>query len=144
MADLVPSFLDNRRRETPALLAALADGDFHAVDWLAQRMVGGGAMFGFDPITAFGRAIREHVAKRNKRQIAQVVREYRDYLECVQVRYAVPAATVRPVGSATLSRVESHASANGSIKVRVPRRALREPVRAKPESLKLVRQVRGA
>jgi hypothetical protein len=96
LADLVPQFLVNRRNEAKALLVALVEGDFESIDWIAQRMVGGGAMFGFDQITAIGRMVRCATASRNIRQIRLAIDEYAEYLERLRVEYhGSPDAPIR-------------------------------------------------
>ena len=107
LADLVPRFLANRRNEAKALLVALVEGDFESIDWIAQRMVGGGAMFGFDQITAIGRMVRRATASRDIPQIRLAIDEYAAYLERLRVEYhGAPDAHIR-LASERARRVET-------------------------------------
>ena len=107
LADLVPRFLANRRNEAKALLVALVEGDFESIDWIAQRMVGGGAMFGFDQITAIGRMVRRATASRDIPQIRLAIDEYAAYLERLRVEYyGAPDAHIR-LASEMARRVET-------------------------------------
>ena len=85
IADLVPGFLHNRRMEAKRLAAAATEHDFALVDRVAQTMVGGGSMFGFDEITAIGRVLRQAAATRNASALADAVASYGLYLSRVQV-----------------------------------------------------------
>lgn len=107
LADLVPRFLANRRNEAKALVVALVEGDFESIDWIAQRMVGGGAMFGFDQITAIGRMVRRATASRDIPQIRLAIDEYAAYLERLRVEYhGAPDAHIR-LASERARRVET-------------------------------------
>lgn len=122
LADLVPGYLANRRSETKALLTALAQGDLQRIDWIAQRMVGGGAMFGFERITELGRVIRCAVTSSNRGQIRQAVREYAGYLDQLRVEYrgAEPALIQLPPEEASV--IEGQKAADGRARARAPRR----------------------
>lgn len=59
IADLVPGFLENRRRDVTNLRQALAASDFQAVSFIGHTMKGAGAGYGFSTISEIG-AILEH------------------------------------------------------------------------------------
>jgi hypothetical protein len=85
IADLVPAYLENRRREAKRLADAATAGDFGTIDLIAQRMAGGGAMFGFEEITELGRSLRSAVAKKDLREMLQAVAAYEAYLAALKV-----------------------------------------------------------
>jgi hypothetical protein len=87
IADLIPTFMNNRHREAKELAVAAKAEDFTTVDHFAQRMVGSGSMFGFDEITARGRIIRSAVVRRNAHEITQAVSAYASYLAMVRIEY---------------------------------------------------------
>jgi len=59
MADLVPGFLDERRRDVVAISAAVEHGDLETVRILGRSMKGSGGGYGFDLITRIGAALEE-------------------------------------------------------------------------------------
>lgn len=120
LADLVPTFLTNRRSETSALLTAVAKGDFRRIDWIAQRMVGGGAMFGFDRITEIGRMIRCAVTSSNRRQIRQRVQEYAEYLDQLRVEYRGSEPAL--IRLSPEKAIEAPGHRDRSVRLRAPRR----------------------
>ncbi len=56
-AHLVPAYLENCRNNVVTMRAALAQGDFDTLEYLAHGMRGGGTMFGFPSITEISSAL---------------------------------------------------------------------------------------
>jgi HPt (histidine-containing phosphotransfer) domain-containing protein len=63
LAELVPGFLESRRRDVEKIAAALERSDFDNVRILGHNMKGSGAGYGFSRITEIG-AFLEQAAKR--------------------------------------------------------------------------------
>lgn len=122
LADLVPGYLANRGSETRTLLTALAQGDFQGIDWIAQRMVGGGAMFGFDRITELGRVIRSAVTSGNRRQIRQAVQDYAAYLDQLRVEYRGAEPPLIRLAPEEATIIELQKAADGRARARASRR----------------------
>jgi hypothetical protein len=57
IADLVPGFLANRRKDVERLRALVQQGDYAAIKLIGHSMKGAGGGYGFDPITDYGAAI---------------------------------------------------------------------------------------
>jgi HPt (histidine-containing phosphotransfer) domain-containing protein len=57
ISELVPGFLDNRRRDVERLLALAAVGDFGEIRLIGHSMKGAGGGYGFDRITELGAEI---------------------------------------------------------------------------------------
>lgn len=88
LEDIVPGYLENRRKELPELQNALDRGDFDTLRILGHRMKGSGAGYGFDRVTEIGRHIEE-AAKNQVGPIIQTqIEELSSYLERVEVTYA--------------------------------------------------------
>jgi HPt (histidine-containing phosphotransfer) domain-containing protein len=88
LLDLIPGFLRNRRSELESLRQALAANDFQKVCELAHRMRGVGGSYGFDYVTTLGRRIEDCARKGDAASLADLVRDYADYLANVRVEYA--------------------------------------------------------
>jgi len=85
IADLVPEFLQNRRRDVIAMLDALDRGDFAPVESLGHGMKGAGGSWGFQAITDIGAAL-EHAAKSADSDASRkCVTELSQYLDRVEV-----------------------------------------------------------
>jgi len=87
LEELIPGYLDNRRRDIQALEEALAREDFDTSQRLGHTMKGSGGGYGFDSISAIGMAIEEASKNRSLDQVRHAVGELADYLDRVQVVY---------------------------------------------------------
>lgn len=83
--DLIPTYLANRKREVLELRAALEKQDLERVRYLAHRMKGGGAAFGFPDITALGRRIEGAAQAGQTGQIEPLIDEYDSYLKNLSI-----------------------------------------------------------
>lgn len=88
LEDLIPGYLDHRRKDVERVRTALKQGDNEIVQILGHRMNGTGASYGFKEITDYGSAIEEGVKAGNRPAIEQAVKDLADYLERVEVVYA--------------------------------------------------------
>jgi HPt (histidine-containing phosphotransfer) domain-containing protein len=86
--DLIPSFLDNRRRELESLRHAQQTGDFELVRHLGHRMRGVGGSYGFEYVTLLGRRLEQCGRERDADLLGELVSEYDDYLSNVHIEYA--------------------------------------------------------
>ena len=87
LRDLIPGYLENRRHDVAAILAALERGDFETIRSLSHMMKGSGGGYGFDEITAIGRACEEASKLSRAGEVRQQMNRLADYLERVEVVY---------------------------------------------------------
>lgn len=108
IADLIPTFLGNRKNEAAALRLAIQARDCDQIVHLGERMYAVGNPYGFRQITTFGRLIRDAMAKGDLASVRDVVKSYDDYLAKVQV-VLVDAPLPRPqwTGRVIQTRVPS-------------------------------------
>lgn len=85
--ELIPKFIENRRRELEALRDALAAGRYEQLGELGHRMRGIGASYGFDRVSALGRLIEQHAVAADREALASCVADYADYLQRLHVVY---------------------------------------------------------
>jgi len=83
--DLIPGFLDNRRKDVKALQEALAKGDYETIRTLGHAMKGAGGGYGFDTITDIGSFLENAAKQKNTEEIRKRINELSDYLERVEV-----------------------------------------------------------
>ena len=77
---LVPAFLEDRRKELDALLAAVGANDFPAMRRVAMRMRQAGNPYGFAAIALISDDIDDAAGKLDKRRLIELVGEYARYL----------------------------------------------------------------
>lgn len=87
LEDLIPTFMKNRRKELDNLRNAIAAADFEQLRQLGHRMKGVGVSYGFERISALGKAIEDGARGRDKSLLESSVAQYEDYLARVQVSY---------------------------------------------------------
>ena len=87
LADLIPVFMNNRKKELANLQAALAAADFEQLRQLGHRMRGVGNSYGFDHVSTLGKHIEEGARKADKAKLQAHIAEYGDYLSRVQIAY---------------------------------------------------------
>ena len=85
LADLIPGFLQNRRRDVIAMLEALNRSDFATVESLGHGMKGAGGSWGFQAITDIGAALEEAASSANTDASRMQVGELSKYLDRVEV-----------------------------------------------------------
>ena len=87
LADLIPVFLGNRRKELETLRAALAAADFDQLRQLGHRMRGVGNSYGFERVSTLGKEIEDGARAGDKAALASHIDAYADYLSRLQVEY---------------------------------------------------------
>ena len=87
LADLIPTFLSNRKKELEALRAALAAADFEQLRQLGHRMKGVGVSYGFERVSALGKNIEDGARSGDRALLDATIKEYGDYLGKVQVAF---------------------------------------------------------
>jgi HPt (histidine-containing phosphotransfer) domain-containing protein len=87
LADLIPGFLENRRKDVTAMLAALGTGDLQTVRVLGHSMKGAGGGYGFDAITEIGGALEQAAHSADREEMRRQIGELSTYLDQVEVMY---------------------------------------------------------
>jgi HPt (histidine-containing phosphotransfer) domain-containing protein len=87
LEDIVPIFLDNRKKDVQTLRNALSTQDFRTVQTLGHRMKGDGGGFGFDRITEIGGAMELAAKLEDHATIEQHIVQLEDFLNRVAVVY---------------------------------------------------------
>ena len=85
LADLVPGFLNNRRRDVEKLRAQLEGGNFADIRMIGHSMKGAGGGYGFDPITDIGAAIERAALAADSATMEQCIAQLADYLSRIDV-----------------------------------------------------------
>jgi HPt (histidine-containing phosphotransfer) domain-containing protein len=88
LEDLIPAFMESRRKELGALEAAFASGGLGEIDALALKMKGYGSSYGFDRIAALAEDLREAASRDDHEAVAAYLHLYREYLEQVRITFA--------------------------------------------------------
>ena len=87
LADLIPVFLNNRKKEVDSLRIALAAADFEQLRQLGHRMKGVGNSYGFNLVSTLGKYIEDGARSGDRASLEARIAEYADYLSKVQITY---------------------------------------------------------
>ncbi len=87
LAEIVPRFLENRRKDVQSILKGLVEGDYEAIRVLGHSMKGSGGGFGFDAISEIGQSLEQAARNQDSEEIRKWVNELSTYLERVEVVY---------------------------------------------------------
>jgi len=87
LEDLIPGFLENRRKDVKTLEQALGKGDYETIRKLGHTLKGAGGGYGFGTITDIGRSLENAAKEKNDEEIRKWVGELFNYLQNVEVVY---------------------------------------------------------
>ena len=87
LKDIVPGFLENRRRDVQTLETALRQNNLAQVHIIGHRMKGDGGGYGFDAISMLGAALEQAAARADRDAIRRHTAELIDFLARVTVVY---------------------------------------------------------
>jgi HPt (histidine-containing phosphotransfer) domain-containing protein len=87
LEEIVPGFLENRRRDVQTLEAALQENNLAQIQLIGHRMRGDGGGYGFDAISTMGAALEQAAAREDRDAIRRHIAELIDFLDRVIVVY---------------------------------------------------------
>ena len=88
LEDLVPGFLENRRKDVTTLAAAVHTKDLKIVRLLGHRMKGDGGGYGFQEISNIGEALEQAAIKEDWKSIAEKTEALSIFLTRVDVVFS--------------------------------------------------------
>jgi HPt (histidine-containing phosphotransfer) domain-containing protein len=87
LEELVPGFLENRRKDAAALTRAAKARDAKTVRLLGHRMKGDGGGYGFQEISEIGEALEQAAGRQDWKVIVQKTEALTAFLAQVDVVY---------------------------------------------------------
>jgi len=87
LEDLIPGFLENRRKDIVEIESLLASDDYETIQRLGHSMKGAGGGYGFDEITNIGMHIEQASKEKNAGEIRIQMENLSRYLDCIEVVY---------------------------------------------------------
>jgi HPt (histidine-containing phosphotransfer) domain-containing protein len=87
LEDLIPGFLENRRKDVLSLHEALVSGDIRAIQSIGHNLKGVGGGYGFPEISEIGAQIEACAKQNDASGIRQHLARLEDYLVRVEVVY---------------------------------------------------------
>lgn len=87
LADLIPSFMQNRRNELTELLTAGGRGDFEFIRRMSHTWKGICRPYGFIHLETLSRQLEEAGEREDAKDVASIMAEMGQYLDNVRVVY---------------------------------------------------------
>ena len=87
LEELVPGFLENRRKDAATLARAVQSREVKTVRLLGHRMKGDGAGYGFEEISQIGEALEQAAINEDWKVIAEKTEALTAFLAQVDVIY---------------------------------------------------------
>ena len=85
LIDLVPGYIENRRKDVLAILDALGRGDMESVRILGHSMKGSGGGYGFHAVSEVGAALEQAAKASDGDAVTRALARLQDYLARVEV-----------------------------------------------------------
>jgi hypothetical protein len=83
--ELVPDFLENRKKNVKVILESLDKKDFEAIELMGHRLRGVGRTYRFNTISDIGGSIEEAAKYKDEEKIRKYCIEILEYLDSVEV-----------------------------------------------------------
>lgn len=87
IANLIPGYLENRRKDIVKMREALSKNDYEAICFIGHSMRGSGGGYGFSAISDIGTVLEQAAKQDNKDEIKRKIDELEDYVRRVEVVY---------------------------------------------------------
>ncbi len=87
LEDLIPGYLENRRRDVISIREALKKNDLDTIRIVGHSMKGSGGGYGFDRITEIGKLIEESAKNMDKEGIIGHIDGLSRYLDHIEIVY---------------------------------------------------------
>jgi len=87
LADLIPGYLANRKKDIAAIHEALEKNDMDTVRIIGHSMKGSGGGYGFETITDIGRMMEKAAKEDSDEDILTQVERLEDYLHQLEIIY---------------------------------------------------------
>jgi HPt (histidine-containing phosphotransfer) domain-containing protein len=86
LADLIPEFLENRRRDIEIITRLVQEGKHEELTRLGHTMKGVGGSYGFEEISEIGLGIEEASVRGDRKTLTTLCERLAAYLAAVTVR----------------------------------------------------------
>jgi HPt (histidine-containing phosphotransfer) domain-containing protein len=90
LKDIIPAYLENRRKDLAAMPALLKEENFEALRIMGHKMRGSGGGYGLDFLTELGAKLEAAGETKNPGAIEAQLKELREFLESLEIVYGDP------------------------------------------------------
>jgi HPt (histidine-containing phosphotransfer) domain-containing protein len=87
LKDLIPGYIENRRKDIHNLQAAILQKDYNAIRFIGHGMKGSGSGYGFDQISELGHMLELSGKEEAGEEAAAHTKQLTEYIERLVVQY---------------------------------------------------------
>ena len=85
IADLIPGFLENRKKDIEEMKSCLEVENFEQIERLGHSMKGSGAGYGFEGVSEIGKALEIAGKEKDVDSIKKGIEDLKNYLDRVEL-----------------------------------------------------------
>ncbi len=87
LQEIIPSFLDNRKKDIVKLDEFLPAKQYSQIESIAHKLAGNAGSYGFDDLGQIGANLEAACQSLNEAEIANLCLAYKEYLENLEIEY---------------------------------------------------------
>lgn len=87
LEDLIPGYLENRKKDIISLKKNLAEKDFESARVTGHSMKGSGGGYGFTDISDIGKIIEDSAKDKKEKEIQEQIKRLEDYVNNLEISY---------------------------------------------------------
>lgn len=87
LQDIVPGYLDKRKKDIPVLEDAVGRADYELLSTMGHKLKGSGGGYGFTELGVLGAELENAGKAREINRAKEIVEKIKQYLLCVEVSF---------------------------------------------------------
>jgi HPt (histidine-containing phosphotransfer) domain-containing protein len=87
LEEIIPSFLENRKKDLTLLDQAIEQNDFAAIEVIGHKLAGNAGSYGFPDLGEIGCSIELQAEKKNSDTLRELIASYKSYMETLEIKY---------------------------------------------------------
>lgn len=87
LEDIIPSFLENRRKDLEKVKDAISQNDFKTIESIAHKLAGNAGSYGLDDLGEIGMKLEVAASKEEFPLVEELFQNYRDYMNKLTIEF---------------------------------------------------------
>jgi HPt (histidine-containing phosphotransfer) domain-containing protein len=87
LKDLIPQFMENRKKDIVQLSNLVRDNDLIAIAQLAHKIKGAAAGYGFQYLSGLAASMEKFAKSNDPAPLPQLVEDMKNHFDCIEVRF---------------------------------------------------------
>ena len=87
LKEIVPSFLDNRRKDITLIATHLPNQEWTHIESIAHKLAGNAGSYGFNDLGQIGAKLEQACQEGNTDEATKLCAQYKEYIEHLKVEF---------------------------------------------------------